>query len=124
MKGNTFLAGLVIGGIIGGITMLLSTPKSGGQLRVSIKENRQELSEKLYSLKLEAKEFLQLLEHSTKEGKEVVKKFTEDVQKTIVTWKKEIAPHQVNIHNEIQEIEETLNQLESILESSRRNALN
>ncbi|WP_456276026.1 YtxH domain-containing protein [Bacillus sp. AK128] len=119
MKTNTFLVGVIVGSIVGGISMLLSTPKSGSQLRASIKENSQDLSEKLYNLKIEAKDFLQLLEQSTKDGKEVVKEFTEDVQNTIVSWKKDIAPHQVNIHNEIKEIEETLNQLELVLESSR-----
>ncbi|MBM7659925.1 gas vesicle protein [Bacillus mesophilus] len=124
MKGNTFFLGVVVGGIIGGVTMLLSTPKSGIQLRASIKENSQDLSEKLNNLKLETKGFLQLIEQSTKDGKEVVKEFTEDVQSTIASWKKEIAPHQINIHNEIKEIEETLSQLESALESSRQKALN
>ncbi|WP_246938840.1 YtxH domain-containing protein [Bacillus pinisoli] len=124
MKGNTFFLGVLVGGVIGGMTMLLSAPKSGVQLRASIKENSQELSEKLYDLKSEAKQFLQLLEKSTREGTEVVRDFTEDVQETISSWKKDIAPHQVNIHNEIKEIEDTLNKLESALQSSRHNALN
>jgi gas vesicle protein len=111
-KGNSFIVGVVVGGVIGSITMLLSTPKSGVELRTAVKENSRDLSEKLYHLKTEAKDFLSLLENSTKEGTEVVKEFAEDVQKTINVWKREIGPHQVNIQREMKEIEETLLQLE------------
>jgi gas vesicle protein len=121
-KGNSFMFGVVVGGIIGGITVLFSAPKSGVELRTSIKENSKDLSEKLHFLKIEAKDFLQLLDQSTKEGKEVVKAFAEDVQKTITTWKKEIEPHQISIQREIKEIEDTLNQLEKALQASHQPA--
>lgn len=119
-KGNSsFVVGVVVGGVIGSLTMLLSTPKSGSELRSAIKENSRDLSEKLFHLKNEAKDFLSLIETSTKEGTQVVKEFAEDVQKTIHEWKKEIEPHQVNIQREMKEIEETLQQLEEAVTANR-----
>lgn len=118
-KGNSFLFGLIVGGVIGGFTILLSTPKSGVELRSSIKDSSRDLTYKLKHLKTEAKDFLQLVEQSTKEGKVVVKDFAEDVQKTINVWKKEIEPHQVNIQHEIEEIEETLLKLEEAFKNNQ-----
>ncbi|KAA0547527.1 YtxH domain-containing protein [Bacillus sp. BGMRC 2118] len=118
-KSNSFVLGIVVGGVIGSIAMLLSTPKSGSELRSSIKVNSRDLSEKLTHLKNEAKDFLTLIETSTKEGTQVVKEFTEDVQKTISEWRRDIEPHQLTIQREMKEIEETLQQLEDAVSTNR-----
>ncbi len=111
-KGNSLLLGLFVGGVIGGLSILLSTPKTGAELRTTLKESGRDISDRLQNIKTETMDFFELVERSTKEGKEVIKDFAEDIQKTISVWKNEIEPHQINIQKELQEIEQTLQRLE------------
>ncbi len=118
-KGNSLLLGLIVGGVIGGLSILLTTPKSGAALRTELKGTSRELSDRLQNIKAETKDFIHLLEKSTKEGEETVKDFAEDVQKSISIWKKEMVPHQVNIQRELKEIEQTMLLLEEATSQGR-----
>ncbi|MFD1739119.1 YtxH domain-containing protein [Bacillus salitolerans] len=111
-KGNSFMLGFLIGGVVSGLSILLSTPKTGVELRSTIKHSSQDLLERLTHLKYEAKHFLHTVEQSSKEGKVLVKDFVDDVQKTVNHWKHAIEPNQKNIQREIAEIEKTLLSLE------------
>lgn len=120
MKGKSLLLGFLVGGVAAGITTLLTAPASGKDTRKYIVENKDSLKEQLSILKENVSEVSQSISSLTKEGKEGIGAFIQDIKTLTEAWKTDIAPHQEQLKKELQALQESLNDLELKLESSKK----
>ncbi|ALC80615.1 MULTISPECIES: YtxH domain-containing protein [Bacillus] len=113
---RSLLAGLVVGGIVGGAAVLFSAPTSGKELRGQLKSNCGKLEETVQKLKNDGSSLTEQIVTTAKEGIEVVKEVSGELQNSIKTWREEIKPHQQDLQKELAEIEEKIKQLEKNLQ--------
>jgi gas vesicle protein len=115
MKGKSFFLGLLIGGMTAAITTLLTTPNSGEENRVNMKETADQFLKHLLEIKSNLHELQQTVSSATLEGKESITALVSDLKTILVTWKEEIHPHQLQLQKEISSIEKTIKKIESSL---------
>ncbi|WLR51476.1 YtxH domain-containing protein [Bacillus tianshenii] len=114
-KASSFIYGILTGALLGGTAVLFSTPKSGPEMRESIKTNSEKAKESLQAVKRDVVALTEQVKTASKESAETIKQVSGDLQVTIQQWKKDIQPHQKRIQKELQEIEEAFEQLEQIM---------
>ena len=112
---NSLLFGLVVGGVIGSIATLLSTPSSGKELRGQLNLNRKQLEDLLHQLKNESKALKEQLIKTVKDGSVVMKEVSSDLKKTVEQFQQEIEPHKNDLMKEIEEIDMKIKNLEQTL---------
>lgn len=114
-KSNSLLFGLIVGGVIGSVATLFSTPSSGKELRGQINMNRQQLQNLLNQLKTDSKALKDQLVKTAKESSGILKDVSSDITKTVQQFQKEIEPHKEDLMKEIEEIDQKIKQLEKTL---------
>lgn len=112
---NSLLFGLVVGGVIGSIATLLSTPSSGKELRGQLNLNRKQLEDLLHQLKNESKALKEQLIKTVKDGSVVMKEVSSDFKKTVEQFQQEIEPNKNDLMKEIEEIDMKIKKLEQTL---------
>ncbi len=112
---KSLVLGLIVGGVIGGMTALLSTPSSGKELRSQINLNRKQIEDLLQQLKKESKALKDQLILTAKESTEVAKEVSADLMKSIQQFQNETEPHKENIMKEIENLDHKIKQLEKTL---------
>lgn len=115
-KNKAMFCGLLIGGLVGGITTLLVAPSSGRDLRGQLQLNREQLEETLHKLKSESMSLKNQLVLTAKEGKEIVKDVSTDLKRSISQFQQDIEPHKNHLQKEIEEVERKIKQLEQTLQ--------
>ncbi|MBA4535671.1 YtxH domain-containing protein [Bacillus aquiflavi] len=115
MKAKPFLFGFFIGGVAAGISMLLSTPSPGKELRIELKNCKDEWVHRLTDLKSNLAEIKKATNILSEESKSIIITFMKDIKNLINQWKSEIKPHQHKIKLEMIEIEKAINDLEASL---------
>ncbi|MGM0876261.1 MAG: YtxH domain-containing protein [Bacillota bacterium] len=115
-KNKSLLCGLLVGGLIGGIAVLMSTPSTGKELRGQLQINRRKLEETLQQLKTESIALKDQIIITAKESSGVVKEVSTDLKRTINQFQQEIAPHKKDLQKEIEEVELKIKQLEQTLQ--------
>jgi gas vesicle protein len=108
-KGKSLFVGFLVGSVVAAATTLLTTPKSGNELR-------KELIDKINYLKKEGKNISNL----SKEGVDTLKEVATDVINVIDNWKEEIEPHKQKILDEIKDIQEALDKMENKFEQDEK----
>ncbi|WP_243291458.1 YtxH domain-containing protein [Bacillus sp. FJAT-47783] len=109
---KSFFLGFMIGGIISGAAVLLSTPSSGKDVRNRVQQGRKRLDDLLQELRKEGSHLKEQITDSAKESISIVKDVTTDINKSIQAWKKDIEPHTKEIQHELKEIEAKMKELE------------
>ncbi|THE11081.1 YtxH domain-containing protein [Bacillus timonensis] len=104
--------GLLIGSVIGSVSVLLSTPSSGKDFRRTLKNNQRQLTESLSQVVSDGKSLTEQVSKSTKQAVSVITEISTDVKHSFDHWKKEIDGNQKNIKKELLEIESALEKLE------------
>ncbi|MDR4887210.1 YtxH domain-containing protein [Fredinandcohnia sp. QZ13] len=104
--------GLLIGSVIGGVSVLLSKPSSGKEVRRTLKNNQRHLSESLSQVVSEGKSLTEQVSKSTKQAVSAITQISADVKNSFEHWKREIEGNQKNIQKELLEIESALEKLE------------
>ncbi|MFD2617186.1 YtxH domain-containing protein [Terrilactibacillus laevilacticus] len=97
-KFSSYLLGFSIGGVIGGVTALLTTPKKGAELRQDFKTNIQEPIKDVTSSIVQVKDQVQQL---TQESIPTIKATAKDVSELVSTWKADVQPHLVKLKEAI-----------------------
>ena len=111
-NGKSLLLGFLAGGVVSAAATLLSTPKSGKELRDDVKVRGEEIVHSLDRIKDEGKLLTEQIANTSKEGAALIKELSGDVKTSIETWKNTIEPHQKNIQKYLTQIEERLKELE------------
>lgn len=112
-KGKSFLLGLLVGGTVSAAVTLLSTPESGRDVRVRVRDQGLELKLLLNRLKVEGIRLQQQIKHTSKEGAVLIKDLTDEIRKSVEEWKDTVEPHQESIYQSLEQIETSLRDLEN-----------
>jgi gas vesicle protein len=115
MNGKSFFLGLLVGSITASITTLLTTPNSGEENRLNVKETANQFRQHLTEIKSNLHELQQAVSTATLEGKVSIGAFVSDLKNILVEWKEEIHPHQLQLQREISSIEKTIEEIEASL---------
>ena len=115
MKVTQFLIGIAAGAVVGASTVLLSTPKSGSEVRSTLKSTSTDFKEKLSDARLKLQDVKISIENLTKDSKEVFPETAESLKESIMQWKSETAPIQQQLQEEISSIQLAMEELEKIL---------
>lgn len=115
MKAKSLFYGIVIGSISAGIATILSAPSSGKETRLKLKRNQEEIMSQIHEIKLDLVNIKNSFTTLSKEGKNSILTFIEEVKVLIEAWKIEVKPHQEQLEKEIQIIQEKLQELEAAL---------
>lgn len=117
MKTSTFLLGLTTGAVAAAVTVLYSTPKSGSELRHSVKTSSANWNEKLYALKEKISSLKGSLTNLSQEQLPVAVDY---VRKSVNQLKETADPTKKRFEEELIAIQESLDRLEqSILSNSK-----
>ncbi|MBS3680529.1 YtxH domain-containing protein [Ornithinibacillus massiliensis] len=119
-KGKSLMLGIMVGGVVGAVTTLLTTPSSGKEFRNKVKDQSQEWMELLENLKLDGLRLKNQIAATSKEGVSLIKDLTHEMKSSIVEWKESVEPHQKNIHQYLEQIESSLKDLEEKVNASKK----
>ena len=111
-RGKSLLLGFLVGGIVSSTVTLLSTPKSGREVRDTARFKGEELLETLISLKSDGNQIKEQIAQTSKEGATLIKDLSAEMKQSVENWKRTIEPHQENIKTYLAQIEESLKELE------------
>lgn len=112
-KVKSYAFGLTIGSMIGGATVLLCTKKSGSQMRSNIKSKAIEVKEPLKQAKSTFYQIKQQVNSIKNEGLPVLKETAKDISSLVKAWQKNIQPNINQIKEDLSELENTKEKLES-----------
>lgn len=112
VKGKSLLLGFVVGGVISAGTTLLSTPKSGKELRLRVKSQGLEWTNMVQNIKYDGLRLKDQIVETSKEGAAMMIHLTKEMKESINEWKGAVEPHQKNIHKYLEQIETSLKDLE------------
>ncbi|WP_449539302.1 YtxH domain-containing protein [Ferdinandcohnia sp. Marseille-Q9671] len=109
---KSLLCGVIVGSIFGGISVLLSTPTSGKEIRKKVKDNQIQITSSLSEVIKEGKKLKEQVALSTKQAANTITEVSGELKSSINLWKKEIEENQKSIQKELLEIENALENLE------------
>ncbi|MCH1626799.1 YtxH domain-containing protein [Fredinandcohnia quinoae] len=113
---KSLLYGVLLGSIIGGVSVLLSTPTSGKELRNIIRKNQKQLTASFSQIATDGQFLKEQVANSTKKSISVITDFSMDVKKSINQWKEDIQENQKSIQKELSEIENAIQNLENTVQ--------
>lgn len=120
MKTRSLWYGFLIGSISAGIATLLAAPSSGRETRQYLKENKEDIMKQLLEIKINLNELKNSISVLSKEGKVGITAFIQDSKTLIESWQSDIKPNQEKLKNELQSIKETIQELETSIQSPRK----
>ncbi|WP_099362466.1 YtxH domain-containing protein [Fredinandcohnia onubensis] len=109
---KSLLYGVLIGSVIGGVSVLLSSPTSGKEFRRALKNNQKQISNSLSQVVSDGKSLTEQVSMSTKQAVNTIAEVSSDIKYSLNHWKQEIEGNQKNIQKELSEIESALEKLE------------
>ncbi|ENH96031.1 hypothetical protein J416_12929 [Gracilibacillus halophilus YIM-C55.5] len=112
INAKSLFIGVVTGSVIGAATTLLTTPKSGKELRTDVKHRSNEVVQSINHLREEGFDLKDQIAKTSKEGAALIRDLSADVKQSVESWKKTVEPHQKNIQKYLTQIEESLKELE------------
>ncbi|WP_067729806.1 YtxH domain-containing protein [Oceanobacillus damuensis] len=116
-RGKSLVLGLLVGSTVGAAVTLLSTPESGNQMRVRMRDQGMELGNLLLTLKEDGLRLKDQLKKTSKEGAVLIKELTEEIKNSVEDWKGTVEPHQENIYQSLEQIETSIRELENKLKN-------
>ncbi|MFE8700232.1 YtxH domain-containing protein [Cytobacillus sp. FJAT-54145] len=120
MKLRSLFLGFVVGGVAAGIATLLSAPTSGKEARKNIMENSLEWKSQLADLNSTVLQLKETVLSASKEGKESLLTFVQDLKLLISDWKQDIQPHQIRLKEELDSIQSAVSELETQLKTDTK----
>jgi len=111
--------GILVGGVVGAATALLTAPSSGKELRNQLKESKSEWIRIAQDLKEDAMDIKNSVAKVSKEGKEIIKELAGDVKMAVEEWQRDIEPNIEAMQEEMKDIQNTIAQLEQKLQEEK-----
>lgn len=115
LKRKAILYGFVAGSAIASVITLFTTPLSSKDLKQKIKEKQHVTRDNFLTLKQEGVSLVNQVKETSKESSVILKSVASDLKSSIDKWQNETAAHQTNIKHELEDIEQTIKNLEDRL---------
>lgn len=115
MKGSTLLRGILLGSVTAAVTVLLTTPQSGDQLRRNVRRKMDTFELTMDDLKQKVEEVKFSIQHLTNEAKATLPQTIEGLKQSILGFQRETEPNRTKLTSEIESIQRSLDQLEEQL---------
>ncbi|RAZ66732.1 YtxH domain-containing protein [Planococcus maitriensis] len=119
MKVTNFFAGLGAGLIAGAATAILSTPKSGEEMRTSLKSSGSEWKGSMNELKARINELKESINHLTEESKTQVPEAVDGLKASLQSWQEGTAPAKEHLQLEIKAIQNSIEQLQAAISKDK-----
>ncbi|MBT2583747.1 YtxH domain-containing protein [Planococcus sp. ISL-109] len=119
MKVSNFFAGLAAGLAAGAATAILSAPKSGKDMRSSIKSSGSEWKHSMNELKARINELKESINLLTEESKTQVPEAVDGLKASLQSWQEETAPAKEHLQLEIQAIQNSIEQLQATISKNK-----
>ncbi|HLR59173.1 MAG TPA: YtxH domain-containing protein [Pseudogracilibacillus sp.] len=114
-KGKSILLGILVGSTASAVATLLTTPSSGKDVRVRIKDQSFEWKNSIDEIIQEGLNLKDQIAKTSKEGAALINDLTQEMKTSIEEWKIAIEPNQDNIHDYLEQIEASIKNLEAKL---------
>ncbi|MGV3489019.1 MAG: YtxH domain-containing protein [Tuberibacillus sp.] len=112
-KALSFVCGFVAGGLAAGVTVLLSTPKSGIEVRRDLKEKWDDANLNFIDMKTAVASVKDSIGEFKKKGLPALQSTAREVKTIIQTWKEDIKPNLQNISSRMKDLDEEREKLMS-----------
>lgn len=120
INSKSLLLGILAGGVISAAVTLLSTPKSGREIRADVKQRSEDIIQTMNRLRAEGIDLKEQITKTSKEGAALIKELSSDMKNSIESWRQTVEPHQKNIQKYLTQIEASLKELEEKTKSSQQ----
>ncbi|MFI8576515.1 YtxH domain-containing protein [Rossellomorea aquimaris] len=118
MNKKSLAYGLLIGGVVGGVASLLTSPSSGKDIRAQIKDKKDDWTGVIEEMKVNIGELKDSIGTLSQEGKETVMQLSKDLQASFKQWQASTEPNNRRLQEEIQSIQRTIEDLEKSINSA------
>ncbi|MBN8192560.1 YtxH domain-containing protein [Bacillus sp. NTK074B] len=118
MNKKSLAYGLLIGGVVGGVASLLTSPSSGKEIRAQIKDKKDDWTGVIEEMKVHISELKESIGTLSQEGKETVLQLSKDLQASFKQWQASTEPNNQRLQEEIQSIQRTIEELEKSINST------
>jgi gas vesicle protein len=118
MNKKSLAYGLLIGGVVGGVASLLTSPSSGKEIRAQIKDKKDDWTMVIEEMKGHIGELKESIGTLSQEGKETVLQLSKDLQASFKQWQASTEPNNQRLQEEIQSIQRTIEELEKSINSA------
>ena len=112
-KGKSILLGILVGTTASAVATLLTTPSSGKDVRVRIKDQSFEWKDAIDEMIQDGLNLKEQIAKTSKEGAALINDLTQEMKTSIEEWKIAVEPNQENIHNYLEQIETSIKDLET-----------
>lgn len=112
MKASTFFLGLATGTIAAAVTVLYSTPKSGPELRTSVRSASSELIDKCSDVKDKVNDLRRSISKLSREAKDNVPEAVAGIKESFDSWQKATEPNRKRMEQELSAIQTAIENLE------------
>ncbi|MGX9135873.1 YtxH domain-containing protein [Rummeliibacillus sp. JY-2-4R] len=112
MKTSSFVLGIATGLLGSATAILLTTPKSGKDLRLSLKEAKDAANNQVQDLKLQVANIKESVQQIQGEVKDKGPKFAKDVKSSIEKFQQETAPIQEHLKQEITALQNSVEEIQ------------
>ncbi|WP_431027897.1 YtxH domain-containing protein [Lysinibacillus sp. LZ02] len=120
MKAKTFFTGVGVGLVTGMVATIITAPQAGKQLRSTIIRNATTFKDQLIDVKNETSNVKQSIITFTEETKNNMPKIINELKETIVTFKNEIEPETEKLKQEIENLQNSINEIEKNIPQTRK----
>ncbi|MGG3914759.1 YtxH domain-containing protein [Rossellomorea vietnamensis] len=118
MNKKSLAYGLLIGGVVGGVASLLTSPSSGKEIRAQIKDKKDDWTVVIEEMKGHIGELKESIGTLSQEGKETVLQLSKDLQASFKQWQASTEPNNQRLQEEIHSIQRTIEELEKSINSA------
>lgn len=114
-KGKSILLGILVGTTASAVATLLTTPSSGKDVRVRIKDQSFEWKDAIDEIIQDGLTLKDQIAKTSKEGAALINDLTQEMKTSIEEWKIAVEPNQDNLHDYLEQIETSIKDLEAKL---------
>jgi len=120
MKASTFFLGIATGTVAAAITVLYSTPKSGSEIRTTVKDASTDLLEMCDDVKVKIIKLKGSISKLTKEAKETIPEAVDGFKQSFDKWQQTTEPNKNRLEQELSAIQDALESLEQTIAAQQK----
>ena len=116
-SGKSIAIGLIVGGVIGGLSVLLSAPTSGKELTTSLNRKKNHFKDSVKKFKQDCVVLKEEIEDASKKSFVSIKDVSGSVKESVTDWYEDTEENRKSIQKELSTIEAAIVDLEKSITS-------